>query len=93
MVFLGGARWVVPGSPNLTFYDGSRKLKPPAFRLGNGAPELRGCIDPKVDGALAVRQGGIGSFAMGSTAGQLRNLRDERFILFAPVDNDLVLVH
>ena len=66
-----------------------------AFTPGvrDGVAELPRRIDPEVDRLLDALQGGRLRLAVGAATGKLGHLRDERVVLVAPVDDDLVLVH
>ena len=61
-----------------------------AFGLGDGAAELLGGFDPLFDDDLNVLERLPACFPIGGAAGQFGYFRDERAVLRAPVDNDLV---
>jgi hypothetical protein len=66
-----------------------------AFTFGfrNFSAKLLCRIQPEVDGLLAVNDSLIGCSPVGCTTGQLGNLSDERLVIAAPIDNDLVFMH
>jgi hypothetical protein len=63
----------------------------PSSRFGNRAAEFARCLDPLSNDDLNVRQGLLVRRAIGRAARQFRDLGNERLILLAPMQNDLVL--
>ena len=65
----------------------------PTLRLRNRIAELLGGIDPKANCILCVAERGFLGGAVRHTPRQFRHLRDERPVLFAPIDDDFVFDH
>jgi hypothetical protein len=65
----------------------------PAGRFRNGAAQFPRGFQPLRDDDFGVCEGFLTSGAVGGAASQLGDYGDERLVLAAPVENDLVLCH
>src|SRR5262249_28731599 len=85
-----GREGSVPLSVGARRISGEEESAP---RLWNRTTEFAGGFDPLLDDGFHILQRLHARTAVCSASGQLWDFRDERFVLGAPVEDDLVFRH